>query len=77
MPEIDEHTEILEDHEPLLELKDSYNAGDWPAFHGLVRELSEDLANEYRAKIQEKVCRWSSATGALRFYDRPPARAYI
>jgi hypothetical protein len=77
MPEIDQHTEILEDHEPLLELRDAYDAADWTAFHGLVRELSEDLANEYRAKIQEKVCRWATATGALRFYDRPPARAYI
>jgi hypothetical protein len=77
MPEIDQHTEILEDHEPLLELRDAYDAADWAAFHSLVQELSEELANEYRAKIQEKVCRWATATGALRFYDRPPVRAYI
>lgn len=77
MPEIDQHTGVIEDHEPLLELKEAHDTGDWQAFHGLVNELSEDLANEYRTKIQDKVCRWSTATCVLRFYDRPPARAYI
>src|SRR5438552_18648905 len=77
MPEIDQHTESLEDYEPLLELKDAYAAGNRAAFEGVYRELIEELANEYRAKIEEKVSRWANATAVLRFYDRPPARAYI
>ena len=77
MPEIDQHTEILEDYEPLLELKDAYAAGDRATFEGVYRELIEELANEYRAKIHEKVSRWANATVVLRFYNRPAVRAYI
>jgi hypothetical protein len=77
MPEIDQQTEILEDYEPLLELKAAFETRNRASFGGVLRELTEELANEYRAKIEDKVCRWASATAVLRFYDRPPVRAYI
>lgn len=77
MADIDAHTEILEDYEPLLDLKAAFEAGNRPAFDGVLRELADELANEYRTKIEEKVCRWATATVVLRFYDRPPVRAYI
>jgi hypothetical protein len=76
-PEIDKHTEILEDYEPLLELRAAYEERNRAAYDGVLRELSKGLADEYRAKIEDKVRRWASATVVLRFYDRPPARAYI
>ncbi len=77
MAEIDARTEIIEDYEPLLELKAAFEAGNLPAFDGILRELSDELANEYRTKIKEKVRRWATATVVLRFYDRPPVRGYI
>src|SRR5438270_818898 len=77
MPEIDQHTEILEDHEPLLELRAAYETRNRAAYDGVLHELAQELADEYRAKIEDKVRRWASATVVLRFYDRPPARAYI
>jgi hypothetical protein len=77
MPEIDQHTEILEDYELLLELRAAYERRNRPAYDGILRELTQELADEYRAKIDDKVRRWASATVVLRFYDRPPARAYI
>ena len=52
MPEIDPHTEILEDHEPLLELRDAHDAGDWAAFHGVLRELrnGHELTSLYHGR---------------------------
>lgn len=77
MPELDQHTEILEDYEPLLNLKSACELQNRPQFDRLLHELSEELANEYRVKIGEKVCRWANATVVLRFFDRPPVGAYI
>jgi hypothetical protein len=77
MAEIDAHTEILEDYELLLELKAAFGAGNQSAFDGVLRELADELAQEYRIKIEEKVCRWATATIVLHFYDRPPVRTYI
>ena len=77
MAEIDAHTEILEDYEPLLELKAAFEAGNRRAFDGGLHELADELANEYRTKIEEKVCRWATATIVLRFYDRAPVRTYM
>ena len=77
MPEIDQHTEVIEDYEPLLELKAAFEARNRPVFDGILRELADELAKEYRAKIEEKVCRWATATVVPRFDDRPPVRAYI
>ncbi|MBI1760896.1 MAG: hypothetical protein HYR56_05600 [Acidobacteria bacterium] len=77
MPEIDENTEILEDYESLPDLNSAYVTRNRPAFDGILRELSNELADEYRAKIEEKICRWATATVVRAFYDRPPARAYI
>jgi hypothetical protein len=77
MPELDHQTEILEDYEPLLELKAACDSQNRPLFDQLLRELSEELAHEYRVKIDEKVCRWATATVVLRFFDRPPVSAYI
>lgn len=77
MSEIDQQTEIIEDFEPLLELRAAFDAGNQPAFDGIFQELKDALANEYREKIADKVLRWANATAVLRFYDRPPARAYI
>ena len=77
MAEIDARTEILEDYEPLLELRAALEAGNHPAVDGVLRELADELANEYRTKIEEKVRRWATATVVLRFYDRSPVRAYI
>lgn len=77
MAEIDSQTEILEDYEPLLDLKSAFEARNRPTFDGVLRELADELASEYRSKIEEKVCRWATSTVVLRFYDRPPVRAYI
>ncbi len=77
MAEIEANTVILEDYEPLLELKAAFETGCRPAFDEVLQELAEELALEYRAKIEEKVCRWATATVVLRFYDRAPVRAYI
>lgn len=77
MAEIDQHTGILEDYEPLLDLNDAFASRNRPAFDAVLRELADELANEYRAKIDEKVCRWATATRVPQFYDRPPVRAYI
>jgi len=44
---------------------------------GVYRELMEELADESAQKIEEKVSRWANALWVLRFYDRPPARAYL
>src|SRR5262245_59642837 len=77
MAEIDKQTGIIEDYEPLLELKAAFEARQRPAFDGVLLELSDELAAEYRAKIIEKVSRWATATVVPRFYDMPPARAYI
>lgn len=77
MSEIDQQTEIIEDFEPLLELRKAYEAGNQSAFDGILSELKDALANEYREKIGDKVLRWASATVVQRFYDRPPPRTYI
>lgn len=58
MAEIDAHTEILEDYEILLELKAAFEAGHRQAFDGVLHELADELANDYRTTIEEKVCRW-------------------
>lgn len=76
MSEIDQQTEIIEDFEPLLELRGAYEAGNQSAFDGVLSELKDALANEYREKIGDKVLRWASATVVQRFYDRPPPRIY-
>ena len=77
MAEIDAHTEILEDYEPLVELKAAFEAGHSQVFDGVLHELADELANEYRTTIEEKVCRWATATVVLQFYNRAPVRTYI
>ncbi|WP_143393242.1 hypothetical protein [Fimbriiglobus ruber] len=77
MPEIDQQTEILEDYEPLLDLNAAFESRNRPAFDGILHGLADELANEYRAKIEEKVRRWATATRVGWFYDRAPVRAYI
>jgi hypothetical protein len=77
MSEIGQDTEILEDYEPLLELKAAHDSGNRLMFDRVLHQLSEELANECRVRIDEKVRRWATATVVLRFFDRPPARTYI
>jgi hypothetical protein len=77
MAEIDHRTEILEDYEPLLDLNAAFEARNRPGFDGILRELASELADEYRTKINDKVCRWATVTRVPRFYDKPPTRAYI
>ena len=70
-------TEILEDYEPLIELRNAYERGDKQTFDGVLAEISSELADEYRAKIEDKVKRWATATVVQRFDDTAATRAYI
>jgi hypothetical protein len=69
--------EILEDFEPLLNLKEAFVSGERNRFDQLLGEIAAKLAKDYRAQIRDKVCRWATATAVPRFYDSPPVRAYI
>src|SRR5438046_3213879 len=69
--------EILEDYEPLVELRSAFERGDKQTLDGLLAEISSELVDEYSAKIEEKVTRWASATVALRFHDTAATRTYI
>lgn len=69
--------EIIEDYEPLIELRQAFQHGDQSTFDGVLTEISTDLADEYRANIEDKVKRWTEATVELRFEDVAPTRAYI
>jgi hypothetical protein len=77
MAEIDSKTKIIEDFEPLIELRKAFAIGNEAMFEGTLQELKDGLVNEYKEKIDDKVLRWANATMVLRFYDRPPASAYI
>jgi hypothetical protein len=70
-------TEILEEYEPLIELRNAFERGDKQTFDGVLAEISSELADEYRAKIEDKVKRWSSATVVQRFDDTAATRTYI
>src|SRR5438105_4939497 len=68
---------ILEDYEPLLELRGAFERRDKQAFEGILEEICSELADEYRAQIKDKVNRWASATVVLHLYDTAPCRAYV
>lgn len=70
-------TEILEDYELLIELRSAFERGDKQTFDDVLAEISSELADEYRAKIEDKVKRWATATVAQRFNDTAATRAYI
>jgi hypothetical protein len=77
MQSTNKSNEVIEDYEPLLELRAAFENGDKQAFEGVLEEISTELADEYRVKIDDKVKRWASATVALRFEDAAPTRVYI
>jgi hypothetical protein len=77
MPESNQETAILEDYEPLLELRSAFERGEKQAFEGALEEISSELADEYRTKIEDKALRWATATVMLHFYDSAPTRSYI
>jgi hypothetical protein len=77
MPDTNQENAILEDYEPLLELRSAFEHGEKQAFDSALEEISSELADEYRAKIEDKVLRWSTTTVVLRFYDSAPTRSYI
>lgn len=77
MTDIDHRTGVIEDYEPLAEIREAFHAGAREVFERTLRSLADELASEYRANIEEKICRWATSTIVLRFYDRPPPRAYI
>ena len=67
----DQSPEILEDFEPLLNLKKALECGDRKRFDRLLCEISAELVDDYRTQIKDKVCRWATATVVPRFYKSP------